>query len=156
MKTITTILFILSVTLAAHADEFPISIGAGSDTVFLKTGVSPDWEKKNAFCPELSATLLFDQNMRVREIVVIGDKSPDHPTSLNGVSLEDKKEDIIAKLGKPNARFPKEPDELMDVYRLVWLLKNRILIVSFWETDDKDAKVKKDTVAFMSLRSANL
>lgn len=143
---------------SVSAGEFPIPLGAGSDTVFLKTGVSPDWEKRASFHKDLSAALAYDEHMKVRQITVgfilAGKEAAPAPT-LDGISLGDQKEDVLTRLGKPTAELPSEPQEWTDTYRLVWILQDRILILSLWKTDQKNTKWRKDTVAFMSLRAAN-
>jgi hypothetical protein len=152
--------FVLRVFLLcsfASADEVPIAIGSGSDTVWFKTGINLAANANSVVVPNYGAIITYAPDKTVESILL----SPLFPSTaakytLHGVGLNGAKRDIVNKLGKPAKEFSKEKDEVFDAYQSVWVFKDQLLVVGFWQTDqvtpDKHAK---DSVAWVILRRAH-
>jgi hypothetical protein len=157
MKTALLITVVSLFYSCALADDVPIAIGVGSDTVWFKTGknLSMNSNVNTVTVPEYGATVFYAPDKTVESILLgLADSSTKY--TLRGVGLGDNKKDVVAKLGAPSKEFPKDKDEVFNAYQAVWVLKDQLLIVGLWQ-DDQAAPEKhaKDSVAWVVLRKAH-
>jgi hypothetical protein len=152
--------FVLQVFLLCSfvsADEVPIAIGEGSDTVWFKTGIDLATNAKSVTVPAYGAIIFYAPDKTV-ESILLSLLCPSNAAkyTLHGVALNDAKRDIVNKLGQPAKEFPKEKDEVFDAYQSVWVFKDQLLVVGFWQNDQVSPdKHTKDSVAWVSLRKAH-
>lgn len=157
MKSIFSILLASLFCSCSSADEVPIAIGMGSDTVWFKTGKDLVANANSVTVSEYGAIIFYAPDKTVESILLgLIDPSTTTKYTLHGVGINDNKKDIINKFGEPTKEFPKNKEEILDVYESVWVLKDQLLVVCFWRTDQVSPdKHIKDSVASVTLRKAH-
>jgi hypothetical protein len=142
--------------LGCWAHDVPVSIGSGSDTVWLKTGVHPVGKEDAIILPEYGVSVFYGPDKTVDSIVLSTAFDSSKGYTLRGIGLGDSKTDVVKRLGKPVKELPKDKNEVFNAAEAVWIFGNQLLIVAFWQADETAPdKHVKDSVAWVTLRKAH-